>query len=159
MSAPAERPSDQEVQEDLLRLEAYRNQLTNLLQQHQLLSSSRADHDRARETLEGLDGLDAAREIVIPVGADTFVRGHADPRQSVMLGLGSGIVAELDRSRVVEVLHERGSRIDRTTRELEGQIRTLEERVEALSQKLDALSREAASAAGEGGGAGDVRSD
>lgn len=146
MSARTPRPTEEQVQEDLLRLEAYRNQLNTLLQQHQLLTGSRADHERARETLEGLEGIEAAREVVIPIGADAFVRGQANPEAPVLVGLGSGIVAELDRSRVVELLHHRTARIEQATRDLEGQIQTIEERVEALSQKLDALSRESASA-------------
>lgn len=146
MSGRAARPSEEQVQEDLMRLEAYRNQLNALLQQHQLLSSSRVDHDRARETLEGLERVEASREIVIPIGADSFVRGQAHPNAPVLIGLGSGIVAELDRSRVVELLHERTKRIDQAGHDLEGQIRSIEERVEALSQKLDALARDSDSA-------------
>ena len=146
MSARAPRSADDQVQEDLLRLEAYRNQLNALLQQHQLLSTSRADHDRARETLEGLEAIDPSREIVIPLGAETFVRGEANREAPVLLGLGSGVLAELDRSRVVELLHERTGRIDQALRELEGQIQSIEARVELLSQKLDAAAREAESA-------------
>jgi prefoldin alpha subunit len=146
MSARGGRPTEEQVQEDLMRLEAYRNQLNALLQQHQMLSNSRADHDRARETLEGLERIEPSREVVIPLGAETFVRGQASPGSPVMVGLGSGIIAELDRSRVVELLHERSSRIDQATRDLEGQIRSIEERVEVLSQKLDALARDSDSA-------------
>ncbi len=146
MSARGGRPTEEQVQEDLMRLEAYRNQLNALLQQHQMLSNSRADHDRARETLEALERIEPSREVVIPLGADTFVRGHASPDSPVMVGLGSGIIAELDRSRVVELLHERTSRIDHATRDLEGQIRSIEERVEVLSQKLDAVARDTDSA-------------
>lgn len=142
MSARGGRPTEEQVQEDLMRLEAYRNQLNALLQQHQMLTNSRVDHERARETLEGLESLEASREVVIPIGADAFVRGKATPESPVLVGLGSGIIAEMDRSRVVELLHERTSRIDQATRDLEGQIRTIEERVETLSQKLDALARD-----------------
>lgn len=150
MSGRPERPTDEQVQEDLMRLEAYRNQLNALLQQHQMLTNSRADHDRARETLEGLERIEPSREVVIPLGADAFVRGQASPNSPVMVGLGSGIIAELDRSQVIELLHTRTSRIDQATRDLEGQIQTVEQRVEGLSEKLDALARDGDSAMGAG---------
>ncbi len=141
MSARAPVSPEQQVQEDLMRLDAYRNQLNQLLQQHQLLSASRADHDRARETLEGLDRIEPTREVVIPLGAETYLRGTAATGQPVLLGLGSGVVAEVDRAKAVEVLHERLTRLDEAGRELDGQIRTLEERIEILSQRIESMSR------------------
>ena len=149
MSARAPVSPDQQVQEDLMRLDAYRNQLNQFLQQHQLFSASRADHDRARETLEGLDRIESTREVVIPLGAETYLRGTAATAQPVLLGLGSGVVAEVDRAKAVEVLHERLVRLDEAGRELDGQIRTLEERIEILSQRIESMSRGASGAEGD----------
>lgn len=148
MSARAPAVTEEQVQEDLMRLDAYRNQLNQLLQQHQLLAGSRADHERAQVTLEALDRIDAHREVVIPLGAETYVRGSASGSAPVLLGLGSGVVVELDRAKAIEMLHSRVERLDSAGEDLDGQIRTLEERIELLSQRLDALTR--------GGGRGDA---
>ena len=75
MSGRSEAPSEQEVQEDLVRLDAYRNQLNAMVQQYQYLSASRSDHLRARETLEGLERSKENVEVLVPLGGDTFVRG------------------------------------------------------------------------------------
>jgi prefoldin subunit 5 len=72
----------------------------------------------------------------------------------VLLGIGSGVVVEMDRPKVVEILAQRLTRIDSAAQEMEGQVRTLEERVEMITQRLDSLSR-APSPAG-GAGASDV---
>ncbi len=142
--------TEEQVQEQLMRLEAYRNQLNALLQQHQLLGSSRVEHDRARETLEALDRLAAESEIVIPLGGDAYVRGSAARGSKVLLGIGSGVVVEMERPKVVEILAQRLTRIDEASREMDGQIRTLEERVETISSRLDSLSRAPSSAGGAG---------
>lgn len=142
--------TEEQVQEELMRLEAYRNQLNALLQQHQLLASSRVEHDRARETLEALDRLTADSELVIPLGGDTYVRGSAARGSSVLLGIGSGVVVEMERPKVVEILAQRLTRIDQAAREMGEQIHTLEERVELISQRLDSLSRAPSSAGGSG---------
>ncbi|MGD0719157.1 MAG: prefoldin subunit alpha [Thermoplasmata archaeon] len=146
--------TEEQVQEELMRLEAYRNQLSALLQQHQMLGASRIEHDRARETLETLDRLSADSEIVIPLGGDAYIRGSAARGSQVLLGIGSGVVVEMDRPKVVEILAQRLTRIDSAAQEMEGQVRTLEERVEMITQRLDSLSR-APSPAG-GAGASDV---
>ena len=143
MSAPREKVTDQQVQEDLVRLDAYRSQLNAMVQQFQYLVNSRADHLRARETLEGLDRVKDDGELLIPVGGDAFLRGHPTPTAPVLLGIGSGIVVEMERPKVSEILAQRLTKIDQAAQELEGQIRTLEERIQHLSQRLDELGRSA----------------
>lgn len=142
MSASAPRVTEQQVQEDLMRLDAYRNQLNALLQQHQILSGSRQDHIRARESLEGVDRAPAAAELLLPLGGETFVRGSVDRDAPVLVGVGSGVVVEMERLKVVELLAERIVRIEQALRDLEGQMTSLDERIQALSQRLDSIARE-----------------
>ena len=146
MSAGEPRMTQEQVQEDLLRLEAYRNQLNAMLQQHQILSASRQDHLRARESLEGVDRAPADSELLLPLGGETFVRGSVDRDAPVLVGIGSGVVVEMERPKVTELLAERIVRIEQALRDLEGQMSTLDERIQALSQRLDSASRESAAA-------------
>ncbi len=140
-SASEEEVSEQQVQEDLIRLDAYRNQLNAALQQHQLLTASRQEHLRARESLEGVDGAAANAELLLPLGAETLVRGTVDRNAPVLVGIGSGIVVEMDRSQAVEVLHQRLGQIDQAVRDLEGQMGALDDRIQILSRRLDSLTR------------------
>jgi prefoldin alpha subunit len=133
--------AEQQVQEDLARLDAYRNQLSAMMQQYQYLGASRADHQRAREALEGLDRAPKEAEILIPLGADTFLRGAATPGSKVLLGLGSGVVVEEDAPKVSEILAQRMGKLEGASKELEGQIQTLEQRIDLLSQRLESLAR------------------
>jgi len=152
MSTSARPMTEEQVQEDLMRLEAYRNQLNALLQQHQILTASRQDHLRARESLEGVDRAPANTEFLLPLGGETFVRGSVDRGAPVLVGIGSGVVVEMDRPKVTELLAERIVRIEQALRDLEGQMSTLDERIQALSQRLDSAAR-------QGGAATDVGSD
>ncbi len=134
-------PTEEQVQEDLIRLDAYRNQLNAALQQHQLLTASRQEHLRARESLEGVDGAAANAELLLPLGAETLVRGTVDRNAPVLVGLGSGIVVEMDRPQAVEVLHQRLGQIDQAVQDLEGQMGALDDRIQILSRRLDSLTR------------------
>ncbi|MCI4366491.1 MAG: prefoldin subunit alpha [Thermoplasmata archaeon] len=138
MSSP---PREEEVQEGLVRLDAFRGQLNAMLQQHQYLTSSRVEHVRARESLEGFDRTGDAAELLVPLGAETFVRGQPIRSQSVLIGIGSGLVVEMERPKASELLAQRVVRIDEAVQELEGQIRGLEERINALSDRLDRMTR------------------
>jgi prefoldin alpha subunit len=141
VSAAGAPVTERQVQEDLARLDAYRNQLNSLLQQHQYLSASRAEHERARITLESLEGVAPASELLIPVGGETYLRGAPSASSKVLIGIGDGYVVELERAKATEVLAERLGKIQAATGEIEGQVRTLEERIQQLSQRLDALAR------------------
>ncbi|MGP8159427.1 MAG: prefoldin subunit alpha [Thermoplasmata archaeon] len=142
MSATAPRATEQQVQEDLLRLDAYRNQLNALLQQHEILSASRQDHVRARESLEGVDRAPTTAEFLLPLGGETFVRGSVDRNAPVLVGVGSGVVVEMERPKVVELLADRTVRIEQALRDLEEQMTGLDERIQVLSSRLDSIARE-----------------
>lgn len=147
--------SEEQVRDDLMRLDLYRNQLSQMLQQLQLISASRADHQRARESLEGLDGTGAEPELLVPVGGDTFLRGSPRDTAHVLVGVGSGIVVEMERPKASQLLAERLARLDQASKDLENQMHTLEERITALSSRLEALSQ-SAERAGSGAAASNV---
>ncbi len=129
-----------------MRLEAYRNQLQAIVQQHDILSGSRVEHLRARESLEGVDRAAPGTEFILPLGGEAFVRGSVVKEAPVMLGIGSGVVVEMDRAKALELLGERASKIEQAIRDLEGQAASVDERIQLLSRRLDAVSRGAAGA-------------
>jgi len=153
MSTPARPSPERQVEEDLVRLEAYRSQLNGLVQQRQLLGASRQDHARARESREGIDRADGATEFLVPLGGEAFVRGKLDRGAPILVGVGSGVVVEMDRAKVAELLAQRLSRLDQAVVELEGQIASLDERVQLVTQRLERASRSAQQAGGDVGGA------
>jgi len=152
MSGPASPSPERQGEEDLVRLEAYRNQLGGLVQQRQILAASRQDHLRARESLEGIDRAEAGTEFLVPLGGEAYVRGKVDRLAPVLLGVGSGVVLEMDRPKVTELLAQRLGRLDQAARELDGQIAALDERIEFVSRRLETASR-TAEAGGDVGGA------
>lgn len=151
MSAPPAQLTEQQVQEELLRLEAYRGQLNALAQQHAILGTSRQDHERARESLEGIDRAEPSAEFLLPLGGEAYVRGAVVRAAPVIVGIGSGVAIEMDRPKAAELLAQRIGRIDQAVRELEGQMRSIDERAQILSRRLEAVSRQSGAPVGVGG--------
>lgn len=141
MSGAAAPVTEQQVQEELVRLDSYRAQLNAMLQQHQYLQASRSDHVRAKESLEGLDQVGDSAELLVPIGGETFLRGAAQPGSKLLIGIGSGVVVELERPKVEEILAQRLTKIDEASQDLEQQIRTLDERIQLLSRRLEAVTQ------------------
>ncbi|HLM70496.1 MAG: prefoldin subunit alpha [Thermoplasmata archaeon] len=151
MIAARPQAADREVQEDLMRLDAYRGQLNTLLQQHQILTASRQDHARARESLEGIDRAASGTEFLLPLGGEAFVRGSVAREAPVLIGIGSGIVVEMVRPKVVELLAQRLGRIDQAVRDLEGKMNSVDERIQQISARLEATERSSGASADVGG--------
>jgi prefoldin alpha subunit len=147
----AEPYTEARAQEDLMRLDAYRNQLNTLLQQHQILTASRQDHLRARESLDGVEKAAAGTELLVPLGGETYARGSIDRSAPVMIGVGSGIVVEMERPKVTELLSQRLQKIDETIRDLERQMQAVDERVQILSRRLEAVARASGGSSDVGG--------
>jgi len=141
MSTPAPPPSEEQIQEELVRLDAYRNQLNALAQQHAILGTSRQECERARESLDGIDRSDASSEYLLPLGGETFVRGTIVRASPVLIGIGSGVAVEMERPKAAELLAQRIGQIDQAVRDLEGQMRAIDERTQILSRRLEAASR------------------
>ena len=151
MSTDSREITEQQVQEDLMRLEAYRNQLNALLQQHQILSASRQEHARAQESLEGIERSGDGSELLLPLGGEALVRGSVDRSAPVLIGVGSGIVVEMERPKVTELLAQRLVRIDQAVRDLETQMGSLDDRIQLLSRRLDAIARSGGAPSNVGG--------
>ena len=68
------------------------------------------------------DRAPPSAELLLPLGAEAFVRGSIDRAAPVLVGVGSGIVVEMERPKVVELLSERLLRIDHAVKDLESQM-------------------------------------
>jgi prefoldin alpha subunit len=150
VSSPSPEEMEQQVQEDLMRLESYRNQLNQMLQQYQLLAASRTDHVRARQSLEGLERASAESSVLLPLGGEAYIQGHPDLTGPVLLGIGSGYVAEMERPKALEIIQQRTKQIEDAVGDLEGQMRALEERMNLITRRVEAMSARGPGDAGPG---------
>lgn len=126
------------VQEDLARLDAYKNQVNILLRQQEILRLSLLEHTRARDTLEAMDQLDGGEESLAPVGANTFVKVSQISAEKVLIGVGSGIVVEVDREKALSMLNERLGALETSGKEMSDEILRIDSEAQLVSQRLEA---------------------
>lgn len=134
-----EAPTEESVQEDLSRLEAYRSQLSAILRQQEMLRMTIIEHARSGETLEGLADMDRSAEILAPVGADTFVKVTPSSTERVLVGIGSGMVVELDREKGLSMINERLQGLERADKDMTQEIIRLDREAQAISQRLQTV--------------------
>ena len=86
--------NDDELRQALATLDAYKNQLNALTQQSQLLQASFEETLRASETLKAFAAAKEGDEILVPVGASSFVTAKVTASPKAVVGIGNKISVE-----------------------------------------------------------------
>ena len=86
--------NDDELRQAMATLEAYKNQLNALTQQSQLLQMSFEETVRANETLGAFAKAKEGDEILVPVGASSFVTAKVTASPKAVVGIGNKISVE-----------------------------------------------------------------
>ncbi|MBI2077932.1 MAG: prefoldin subunit alpha [Euryarchaeota archaeon] len=93
-------------QEAFVQLEAYQRQLEVAARQVELIQNALDEATRAKRSLEALDE-EKSGEILLPLGASTFLRGSVANRDTAITGIGAGYATERPRAKAIENLAER----------------------------------------------------
>lgn len=102
----------EDVEQSLVLLDTYQRQLEAISQQLQLLQAVLDDTVRARESLEGLS-KEASRELLVPLGANTFIYAEAKKGDKVLSGIGAGLSMEKSRTEAVTQLASRAGEVQK----------------------------------------------
>jgi prefoldin alpha subunit len=126
---------EEEITRNLTLIEYYKQQLESIDMQLQYLQSTLADYQRAKMTVEQLHAVDENSELLIPVGAGTFINGSLKNASNVLIGVGAGIVIEKTIDEAVLKLEERIKRIQENLEKMVSFGQKIQSDTEELSQK------------------------
>lgn len=89
--SPPQGVDERKLQEDYMMLENAKAQLDGLAKQQQLIQLAVDEHVRARETIKSLTKGAPGDELLIPIGADSYIHARISDSNEAVLGVGSGI--------------------------------------------------------------------
>ena len=96
--------NDDELRQALAALDAYKNQLAALTQQAQLLQMSYEETLSATQTLTSLINAKEGDEIMVPVGASSFVTAKVTSAPKAVVGVGNKVSVEKPLDDAVEYM-------------------------------------------------------
>jgi prefoldin alpha subunit len=131
-----------EITRNLSLIEYYKQQLESIDMQLQYLQSTLADYQRAKITVEQLHAADDNTELLIPVGAGTFVNGSLKNTSNVLIGIGAGIVIEKPVEEAVVKLEERMKRMQENLEKMVSLGQKIQSDAEELSRKTQQMMDE-----------------
>lgn len=86
--------NDAEFRQALAALDAYKNQLNALTQQSQLLQMSYEETMSASQTISAVVNAKEGDEIMVPVGASTFITAKVSSAPKAVVGIGNKVSVE-----------------------------------------------------------------
>jgi prefoldin alpha subunit len=135
-----------ERNEQLERL-AYEYQLLQaqaqlLAQNLDLLTMGRNEFQAVKETLEGLKKTEDERpEILVPIGAGSFLRGVLIDKNNAIVSVGAGYAIEKSLDDAVEYLEARIKEYDDAIAKTQEGLKNLEGRLQELAQRAQQLQQ------------------
>jgi prefoldin alpha subunit len=134
-------------------LDTGRAQLESLARQEELVRLSLEEYARARETMLNFRGAGRGAEILIPIGANSFLFGAIGDTERCIVGLGSDVALEDTIPKALERLESRIKQAAQVQQAVAQRIEELEERVAEYQlqaqREYERLQREGRGGAGE----------
>jgi len=134
------------TQEDRQRLQRILAELSDhqatadfLRRQIALLSASLSELAVTVDTIKTVGELKLDTEILVPIGADSFITAKVAVVDKVITGLGAGVAAERGVGDAVQVLEARATEVGKALDQTQAQLEKLAERIEALRPEADRI--------------------
>ncbi len=89
------------------KIQEYRAQIEALERQAMLLDSSISEHASVRETLIRYKDVKKEDELLIPIGANTYIHARAKKNDSSIIGIGANIFIEKSIDDIVEIIQKK----------------------------------------------------
>jgi len=125
-----------ELQQKVSTLEAMRNQVEALQQQKELLNEKIKRHDEAKKTMENYKKEDEGAEVLVPVGADSYIYTEVSNNEQVLIGLGAELSAEREIEDALKIIDRKKDKIGDEKQELQEDIDELNESADELENEV-----------------------
>jgi prefoldin alpha subunit len=120
---------ESELRRGIAVLDQFREQIEALAQQQEIIRISLEEHLRARETLTRYREAGQGEEILVPVGANSFLVAESKDVDRAYISIGSDLV-------VYDAMAKQIERLD-------GRIKSITEAANAIGQRLADVQRRA----------------
>lgn len=129
--------SDQQIRELISRIQLGQQRMDALQQQASLIQMSIQDLDNALKALGSLENKEAGQEMLVPIGAGSFVHAAVSSPDRVLINVGSGISMEKNVADSRAVLQSRRSDLEKVLLETTGAMEQTANELMRLQQEAE----------------------
>ncbi|MDI3483370.1 MAG: prefoldin alpha subunit [Candidatus Methanomethylophilaceae archaeon] len=134
--------NDEELRQILAMLDVYRSQMEALSNQIQILQISLEEVESARMTLKAINEAEEGDEILVPVGASSFVKARISNAETAIVGVGNKISVERKIEDALTLLADNVEEIKEALKQASGTLMEIENRARQLSAEVQKAYQE-----------------
>lgn len=134
---------EKELQEMLIRIRQYQVQAEALAQQVAIAQSAISEHDTAISTIKSLKDTEKDSELLVPIGAGSYIHAKFNSVERIIVELGSGVSAERDSDGAVDILEGRKEDLGKSYTEANGRLAKLEQEIQRLQSIVQSAVNQA----------------
>jgi prefoldin alpha subunit len=112
--------NEEQIRELISRIQVNQQRMEALQQQANLVQMSLNDLDNALKALATLDGKGEGQELLVPIGAGSFVHAKMADPDKVIIGLGAGVSVEKSFSDSKGIIQSRRTELEKVLLETSG---------------------------------------
>jgi prefoldin alpha subunit len=131
-------PSEQQVRESYMMLESAKAQLEGLAKQQELIQLAVEEHVRARETIKEVAKGSANDEVLVPLGADSYIHARISDNKDAIIGVGSGVSIRRSPEEAEKILDAKIDDLSRAFKSISDKAAQTEAAIQELSEKVQA---------------------
>ena len=137
-------PDEQAFRESYMMLETAKAQLEALLKQQDLIQLAVEEHVRARETIKAMSKGSPGDEVLVPLGADSYVHARISDNRDAIVGIGSQVSVMKSNEDAEKVLDLRIDDLSRAFKSVSERAQQTEQAIQELTEKLQDMQQRAA---------------
>ena len=133
---PKQLPTEQEVRDNYVMMETAKAQLEGLAKQQELIQLAVEEHVRARETIKEMAKGSPGDDILVPLGADSYIHAKISDNTDTIVGAGSGMSIKRKPEEAEKILDSKIDDLSRAFKSISDKAAETEALVQELTQRV-----------------------
>ena len=129
--------NEDQIRDLVAKMQAYQGRMEALQQQTNLIQASINDVDSALKAITSLEGAGEGHEMLVPIGAGSFVHATIAKPDKVLVGLGAEISVERTTADARNIFQARRTELEKALAETNGVLNQVAGELMRLQQEAE----------------------
>ncbi len=128
--------NQQEFRQKVNRLQQLNSQVQAFENQLDFIDELIEGHDQAMETMKNYSKKEPGSQLLVPIGANSYLQSKVGDNDKVLIGLGADVSAEKEVSEAMDIVEDRKKEFEDTKDELMEDFNEMKKQAQELEQEV-----------------------
>ncbi|MFW5904197.1 MAG: prefoldin subunit alpha [Candidatus Saliniplasma sp.] len=128
--------NQQEFRQKVNRLQQINSQVEAFQNQLDFIDELIEGHNQAKKTMENYSKKEPGSQLLVPIGANSYLQSKVGDNDKVLIGLGADVSAEKEVSEAMEIVEKRKKEFKDTKEDLMDDFNELKKQAQDLEQEV-----------------------